>query len=154
MRPPTRWPLAWTLPLFLLACGDSTGPEAEDEIAPCTEQTGSVAVDVGDGLTPTFGWTPACAVAMVLVEEGASDMWGVSTDEDTWANPAAANLIAPPVTYGVTPSGATPLDDDLPLEAGHTYELVLWRIIPASSTANCQQRFDNACLLAVHQFTR
>jgi hypothetical protein len=91
---------------------------------------------------------------MILVEEDASDMWGSATDQDQWDSPAAANLIAPPVTYGTALTGTIAFQDPLPLEAGHTYELVLWRILPSSSNAQCQQRFENACLLAVHEFAR
>lgn len=38
---------------------------------------------------------------MVLIEEAASDQWLVKTDGDVWADPAQANLVSPPVTYGV-----------------------------------------------------
>jgi hypothetical protein len=97
MRTPLFRTLTWTLAPFLLGCGDSTGPEEPDEqVIPCTEQIGSVDVTVSDGLTPTFSWSPACGVAMILIEEDASDMWGAGTDEDAWSDPAAANLITPP----------------------------------------------------------
>ena len=136
----------------LLACGDATGPE--EQVIPCTDETGSVAVTVGPGFTPTLSWSPTCTVAMILVEEDASDMWGAATEEDLWDSPAAANVIAPPVTYGAPISGTTTFQEPLQLEAGHTYDLVLWRILPASSNASCLQRFENACLLAVQEFVR
>jgi hypothetical protein len=155
MRTPLFRTLTWTLAPFLLGCGDSTGPEEPDEqVIPCTEQIGSVDVTVSDGLTPTFSWSPACGVAMILIEEDASDMWGAGTDEDAWSDPAAANLITPPVSYGATPTGTTAIQDALPLVSGRNYEVVLWRILPPSSTATCQQRFENACLLAAHVFAR
>lgn len=143
---------AWALSIGLLACGDATGPE--DELTPCTDDTGSVAVSVTSGLTPTFDWSPACGVAMILVEEDGGDVWGASTDQETWGNPASANMIHPPVTYGAALSGATTFEDAAPLLSGHTYEVVLWRAIPSSSTAPCQQRFDGMCLIAVHPFVR
>lgn len=136
----------------LLACGNATGPE--EQAMPCTDDTGSVEVTVGPGLTPSFSWSPACAVAMVLVEEDGSDMWSAITDETLWDNPATANLVASPVTYGTAITGTTTSQEPLPLQTGHTYELVLWRILPASSKASCHQRSETACLLAVHQFVR
>jgi hypothetical protein len=124
------------------------------EVAPCTAETSSVtaAVEVGQGIM--FDWEPACGVAMLLVEEDASDMWGISTDEATWTSPDQGNLITPPVTYGAGPSGATEFQEPLPLVAGGTYELILRRILPEGSQAPCEQRFENLCLLAVHAFTR
>jgi len=144
--------LARVAPLLLIGCGDATGPEEQG--AQCTDETGSVSVTVSQGLTPTFNWSPSCAVAMILVEEDASDMWGAASDEDTWDDPAAANLIRPPVAYGSAPSGTTTFGGTQPLMSGRTYEVGLWRLVPSSSTAACQQRFENACLLAVHEFVR
>ena len=80
-----------------MACGDDgAGP---DPIA-CTDDTGTVAVTVSAGLQPMFNWEPACAMALLLVEAGSGDVWGISTDNATWDDPAQANLIAPPITYG------------------------------------------------------
>lgn len=140
---------ACSLTIGLVACGyDPTAPEA----AACTDDTGTVVATITSGLTPTLEWDPACSIALLLVEEEASDMWGVSTDEGVWDDAAQANRITPPVTYGVAPAGITAFQDPLPLQAGVTYELVLWRVLPPSSTAPCVQRFENLCLLAVQTF--
>ena len=48
-------------------------------------------------------------MAMVLVEEDGSDMWAIADDEgdnNVWDGPDEANLITPPVTYGVVPAVA------------------------------------------------
>ncbi len=140
------------LTIGLLGCGDD--PASPENESPCTDETGTVVVSVTSAQTPTFTWDPACSVALLLVEEEASDMWGVGTDESVWNDPSLANLIAPPVTYGSVPSGSIAFQDPLPLVTGVTYELILWRILPATSTATCMQRFDNLCLMAVHPFVR
>jgi len=137
--------------LAIAACGDDpTSPE----VVPCTAETSSVTATVDAGQSVVFDWEPACGVAMLLVEEDASDMWGISTDEATWTRPDQGNLITPPVTYGVTPSGVTEFQEPLTFVAGGAYELILWRILPEGSQAQCEERFGNLCLLTVHPFTR
>ena len=144
----------WVLALVLAGCSDS--PTSGDEQASrgvCEASTGSVAVTVNSGSPIVFDWDPFCPVAMLLVEEGASDMWGISTDEATWDSPDVANRIEPPVTYGDSSSGASTFQEPRTLASGVTYELILWRVLPAGSTAQCQQRFGDLCLLTVHPFT-
>jgi hypothetical protein len=142
-----------SLTIGLLACGDDPA-SPEDQSRPCTDDTGTVAVTVTSAQAPTFEWDPACSVAMLLVEEDASDTWGVGTDENLWDDPSQANLIGPPVTYGVVPAGSSAFQEPLPLVSGVTYELILWRVLPPTSTATCMQRFDNLCLMAVHAFVQ
>ena len=143
--------VAFTLTLCVAGCGDdSTGPAAEA----CTPETTTVTATVTTGQTVVFDWEPACPIAMLLVEDDASDMWGIGTDEESWGDPSDANQIAPPVTYGVTPPGAIAFEEPLNLEANVPYDLALWRILPEGSTAQCQMRFGNACLITVRQFTR
>ncbi len=141
--------LAMLPPCVLLACSDSTGPE---DLAACTVDTGTVEVSVTAGTVPTFSWSPNCAVGMILVEQGASDVWGAATDDTLWDDPESANLVNPPVAYGSSPSGTTTLEGPLPLTSGTEYEVILWRIVPDSSAAVCLQRSGNACLMAVHPF--
>jgi hypothetical protein len=78
----------------------------------------------------------------------------VNSPEETWDTPSEANRIVPPVTYGQAPSGT---EEDFPAEAlvpGTAYELVLWRILPGGDMSGCIASFENACLVAVHAFTR
>jgi len=131
-----------------LSCSDSSAPRG------CAANTGSVNASVTASPTAVvFDWTPQCAVAMVLVEEDASDMWVVAAPNLSSTSTESSNIILPPVTYGVAPSG-TDADPPQTLIAGHTYDLVLWRVLSSGATANCQQRNGNACLLAVKTFTR
>jgi len=147
-----RPPALSLVPLLALACTDATGPESQGP--PCRDDTGNVTVTVADGPTPTFSWSPACAMAIVLVEEDASDMWGASSDEALWSDAARANVITPPVTYGARPAGTTVFQSPLSLLSGHAYELVLWRSLPPGSPATCQARYGALCLMAVHPFSR
>jgi len=142
------------LVLLLVAAACSEGPIGPADAAPCADDTGIVSVTVSDAAQPVMAWDPSCAVAMVLIEEEASDQWLVSTDEALWTDPSAANLIAPPVTYGVVPAGAEQTGPPATLVPGVTYEVILYRILPAGSTATCVQRFEQMCLMAVHAFVR
>jgi len=142
--------LALTLPaIVLVACGDSPTESA----APCTDDIGSVAVSVGSDAQPSINWDPSCGVAMLLIEQGGSDQWFVTTDDSTWDDAAQANQIVPPVAYGAVPAGASQSGSAETLVRGVVYEAVLWRILPTGSTAACQQQNENMCLLAVHEFT-
>ncbi len=146
----TRWRcVTLNLAVLLWACG---GDGPTDIAPPCTDDTGAVTVTVGAGLQPVFNWEPACAIAVLLVEEQASDQWGISTDDTTWGDPAQANLISPPVTYGVTPPGIDEFRPPETLIAGVTYELILWRV-PPGSTTECMNVAFGACLMVVHEFT-
>jgi hypothetical protein len=137
--------------LVAAACGkDSVSPSA----TACTAETGSVTATVESGGSIVFDWDPGCSVALLLVEADGGDMWGITTDDATWDNPDQANLITPPVTYGVIPSGASAIQEPLALVSDVTYDLILWRILPEGSTTECQARFENRCVLTAHSFTR
>lgn len=145
--------LATLCVLGALACGDDgTGPE-EDPSA-CTDDTGTVEVTVDAAATPTFTWSPACAVSLFLIEEDGSDVWGVDNGTGNWGDPATGNVILPPITFGTVPEGASELQPAEDLIVGRTYEVVLWRAVPESSTATCVERFGTICLMAVTEFTR
>ena len=102
--------------LVSLACDDAMGPGTLPECS------GPVTVAVGTGTLPILRWTPACRLFLVLVEDPGSggDQWGVLSD--------SSNSIAPPVTYGTSPAGAT--KELLPpavLQHGHVYHLSVFR---------------------------
>ena len=152
-----RVALAMTLglALFLTGCGDDPvdATETTDETAQCTDDTGTVTVTVSGDTPPVFNWDPACSVARFLIEEGGgSDLWFIFTDNSVWDNPAQANLITPPVTYGVLPTGVQQSGVPQTLTSG-VLQVLLVRILPDGSTASCVIREDNACLLVVVDFT-
>lgn len=136
--------------LAMVSCSDGTGPEAGG----CTDETGSVTVTVTSGVAPTFDWDPPCAAWLMLVEQDATDWWILEGATGTPGDFEKANLITPPLTYGLAPSttGVFETDDPEPLVSGVTYELVLWRILEEGSTANCLMHTDNGCLLAAEAF--
>ena len=131
-----------------LACSDGTGP------GDCKANTGSVNVTVTSGATVTFEWQPRCAVALVLVEQDASDQWAISAPGFDETATTAANVILPPITYGQTPAGAEEFQPPETLVAGTTYEVVLWKMVDPGTNPPCQERFENACLIAVKSFQR
>jgi hypothetical protein len=131
----------------MAACSDSTSPQDE-----CAPDTKVVTATVTTGASVEFDWSPRCGMALVLVEENSSDRWVISTDEATWGAPSTANTIMPKLTYGEVLAG-TDSDPALPLVAGRTYDLILWRSV--SSITGCAQRIDDhMCLVAVKRFVR
>jgi hypothetical protein len=140
-------PLFATALTVSLACSDSpTEPSA------CAT-AGSVNVTVTTGANLSFDWSPRCAVALVLVEADASDQWSLSVPDLDETSTEASNIITPPVAYGETRVGLES-SEATPLVAGLTYEVILWKLVAPNSTVQCQQRFGNACMLAVHPFVR
>ena len=136
--------------ILVAACGDE--PITDVDLS-CSDDTGSVTVTVsGPASTPQLDWSPPCPVALLLVERGASDTWSIATDETTWDDPAAANLITPPITYGVAPASAADEYGPDPLVIGQPHEAILWRI-PPGSTAGCASVAFGACMLALHEWT-
>lgn len=116
----------------LMACSnDSTGP---GEVPECTDQ---VSVSVSAGTEPTFSWAPACRGFLLLVEEGATDVWSVIT--------LGSNDLAPPITYGVVPAGATELEDPAPLLEGTTYQVIIGRDTGPGD--------DDGEIVAIQEFT-
>ncbi|MGH7678082.1 MAG: hypothetical protein ACRENU_06415 [Gemmatimonadaceae bacterium] len=147
-----RHRLALALALALGASCDGRdfiGPDGS-----CVQATGSVTATVNTSGSVTFDWDPACAVALLLIEEDATDMWAITAPGLDDTSTETANIITPPVTYGSVPAGAEQDAPATPLVPGTTYELILWKIVPPNSTVQCQQRFQNACLLTVHPFQR
>jgi hypothetical protein len=121
-------PFVLLILLASVSCADDVS--APDNRGPCTSD---VSVTVSGGTTPTFTWTPACRVIGLLVEQGSSDRWFL---EATGAG------IAPSVTYGSVPPGASEDAPPIPLVSGTTYEVILFRGTP-----------ENATIAAIKEFT-
>ena len=108
--------------LLLLLCVplgcSSSNPTNPEPIEDCT---GSVSISVTGGTTPRFSWTPRCRLFFLNVEpaDAGTDQWTVLSD--------SANLIAPPVVYGIVPAGAQELTSPEQLIAGQEYKVVLGR---------------------------
>ena len=114
-----RWCVAAGVLIVAAAAGCADEPSGTD--GPVPECTGAVSVTVGTGTTPTFTWTPACRLFLLLVEPvvGGTDLWSIISD--------SANVIAPPVTYGVVPTGVQEGDPPTTLVVGSGYEVYLYR---------------------------
>jgi len=113
------WKAALLLALLCVAPGcASTNPSGPEPIEDCP---GSVGISVTGGTAPRFSWTPRCRLFFLNVEpaDAGTDQWTVYSD--------SANLIAPPVTYGVIPAGAVELTSPTQLVAGEDYKVVLAR---------------------------
>lgn len=138
------------------ACSDqSTDPAVER----CEAQTASLLPTVTTGSSVIFNWEPQCGVMMLGVEppdsaQDSSDRWFIWTDEQTWGSPEQANLIFPPVTYGIRPAASPNSNGPEPLLAGREYDLILWRQLPMGRTDQCLNDSGTACLVTLYTFVR
>jgi hypothetical protein len=145
---------AIVLAIAVVSCsGDGTAPQG----ASCSDQTSSVDATISVGTSVTFNWTPACPVALVLIEPANSgdDVWWIATfPSNSDIAPTTENRITPPVTFGQVPSTATDSFGPKAMLAGSTYKLVLWRNLPTGSALQCQYHSGTGCVVALKTFTR
>jgi hypothetical protein len=142
------------LAMATVSCSsDGTAPQP----ASCSEQTSSVDATISVGPSVTFNWTPACPVALVLIEpeNSGDDVWWIATfASNTDIAPTTENRITPPVTFGQVPSTAMDSFGPKPMLAGATYKLVLWRNLPTGDALRCQYHSGTGCVVALKTFTR
>jgi hypothetical protein len=104
------------------ACSDVTG---------LSECHGDVQVVVTPGpapAAPVFSWTPGCGLSSLAVFDRGDQsqiFWNVSA-------PVGSNSLAPPITYGVTPKGATGDPATRPLVPDGAYLVRVFRITQRS----------------------
>ena len=134
--------------IVLAACAACAAFEPEDERS-CRSHTSSVAIltDTVYGGILRLNWTPRCAIAKLSVEDNGVVMWSVATG-DLDRPPEIANRIRPSLLYGFTPLEAAEEVLTGRLVAGRIYRVYLWRMLPTGSTARCEQRVGDACLIA------
>ena len=106
-----RAKLAFTILLLTAApaCSDGGSGPADDNC-----RSAGLRLNVSDGLTPTFTWTPSCRVANleVLNWEG-EPIWFIQ--------PTGRAGIASGVVYGVVPAGAIASAAAVPLVSGQPH---------------------------------
>ena len=127
--------LAVVAALLAVCEDDPAGVRQDEQGVDCGDEVASVAVTVSGGANPVIDWSPRCRVTLLLMEEGAHDVWSLRGDE-------GENDVEPPVTYDVVPQGLTGPEAE-PLLTGHTYEVILWH----AGT-------EGERILAVHEFVR
>lgn len=144
--------LSITLSIAIVAsCSDDTTiPGDETECEPVTLVTPSITA----GEEVVFNWQPPCGMMFLTVEGASGEFWAIRTPEEARDSPDEAHRIFPPVTYGQPPLDAP--EDGLarPLVEGESYELILWRLVPAGATGDCLATLDDACVVARESFTR
>ena len=113
-------PTVFVLLFFVISSCSDDDPASPRQQTPLAACSGPVTVVVGSGTTPTFSWSPACSLFLLLVEDNSgADQWSVITD--------STNAIAPPVTYGVVPPGATGDFPPATLVSGTSYEVSVFK---------------------------
>lgn len=120
----------------------------------CDGSTTSATVLTTAGAARTFSWAPACGAFIFAVEnfDGVTQ-WVISANAGADTT-VADNTMAPPITYGVVPLGASEPAAALTLKKDTTYIAYLWRVMPSATAANaCVQSFETLCLLGTRQFT-
>jgi hypothetical protein len=110
--------------LFLFSCGGVVDPP------PFPTCTGPVTLTVSAGTTPTFSWTPDCALGRLVVEEGFAERWGTEAPGD--------NIYRSPITYGIRPPGSTEEEPAAPLRAGSTYKVTVFRWVSYAPVESLQ----------------
>jgi hypothetical protein len=103
----------------LVAAGAGCSNPAE-----VSECHGNVEVTVTPGPAPVFNWAPDCGLSFLTVldrGDQSQGYWDVSA-----ASPE--NTLVPPITFGVTPKGASGQPPNQPLRAGGAYLVRVFRI--------------------------
>lgn len=89
--------------------------------------TSQVQLAIRPGSTPTFTWTPACAVGWMQVVRGDSGQvaWQIESRD-------SVNAFSSPVVFGTVPSAGVELTPAMPLEPGARYTVTLGRFFDAN----------------------
>ena len=144
----TKSVLALLLAVAGIACSDNPS-----EPQGCPAGTTSLDASITKtGSSVVFDWSPRCPVALLLVEDNAHDVWAINAPGFSESSTTDANVILPAVTYGQVPAGTVASPAAATLVAGTTYDLVLWMVVPSSTS--CSTRVQNACLVTVKAFVR
>ena len=122
---PRHLAIAAATVLTAAACSDSNSPTSD-----CPKP---VTVTVSAGTKPAFSWTPACKAYVVSVHSSSGLVWAMGFNDQ---NPAKANVITSPVTYG----DSLTIGDSLvksflaELTAGQTYTVFVLALTPVGTT--------------------
>lgn len=104
----------WTAAVVRLATGCS-GAEGPGDCS------GDVELQVAEGSTPTFTWSPVCEVAALDVRSPGDAMWSVHSG-------VGRNALLPPVRYGEVPPGGIEEIPAKPLQPGFGYFVRVFRL--------------------------
>jgi hypothetical protein len=118
--------LGCAVPALSLALAASCSKSMEPAVLLPLCVPGATAVSVSAGVTPSVNWSPACRVSFLDVVSFGVSQWRVTSD--------SANLITPPVQYGVVPSGARQIAAPVILQAGFNYSVIIGRWIGPKAT--------------------
>jgi hypothetical protein len=86
-----------------------------------------VSASVSPGLTPTITWARACGIGAISIVRQWQDSLGSGMSEAVWAIETSneADLLVPPITYGVVPPGFHVVWPPKALVAGQSYNVTL-----------------------------
>lgn len=142
---------------IITACEDSTGPVPRENRC----ETGGVQVTVTAGPSPELSWDPACSVAVLTVyRQDGPYVWSVGSEQHLWDDdnddPNRANVITPPISYGITPPATEIRRAAEPLESGQTYVVRLSRFAPRpfAQPDPCPDRDYTLCRIGRYLFQR
>jgi hypothetical protein len=106
----------------MLGCGDSQSPST---VATCPDNVVTLSVQNAASATPSFSWTPACAVALLEVSAlppSSGVVWSI--------NGRLQNILGVGIVYGQVPFGAEEVVAPVALQAGVSYEVRVARAVP------------------------
>jgi hypothetical protein len=93
-------------------CSEAEGPG---------DCSGDVELEVGEGSTPIFTWSPVCEVAALVVQSPAEAVWSIHSG-------VGRNALVPPVRYGELPPGGIEEIPAQPLQPGFGYFVRVFRL--------------------------
>jgi hypothetical protein len=122
---------ALTVLTVLSACSDSNDPTSD-----CPTD---VAITVSTGTTPQFSWSPACRAYQVGVNASTGPVWAIGFN---FSNPAKANAISTPVSFGDSLAVgdslvAHPVDE---LTPGQTYTFYVFGLTKVGQSVKLGQQ--------------
>ena len=106
--------------LALASIGCEDDDQVEDPTSGCPA---SVGVSISTGTTVVISWTPNCKLNQVFIGPAEWSIWV-----------PGKNIIAPPVSYGVIPEGASLSLGPGELIPGREYHVRLYRWVGPSDT--------------------
>lgn len=119
--------------IILISCSDNSTSSTDPDCS------GRVEISVSSGTTPTFTWTPECAIFFLIVEpaDSGTDLWMIATE--------GSNSIGSGVKYGEVPEGAQELHDPVELVFGNEYKIAMYRYTDSNN--------EEYALIGTKQFT-
>jgi hypothetical protein len=94
-----------------------------------------VSITVSGGLSPMISWSPSCGISAldVFPADGGSSLWVLHSGAQVPGNPFRSGI-----RYGFAPAGALEVTGPVPLTAGTSYTVLVYRTEAGDGGARLQ----------------